>query len=340
MRLRYLSLIPLLFLLGCGGKKEEAKAVLPTIPVETEIAERGNIQMTREFTGGLEGIEQADVYIRLSEAVTALPFAEGSKVQEGQVIVRLDKGGASSSYFQAEASFTNARKNFDKMKALYDQGAVSESQFDNAEAAYEVAKANFDSAKELVEITAPITGILADLNVDVGQVPTVGTLAARIARADTLRVTFGVPAAMVVNFHKGMTGELRVAGSDKTYTSTVTDIAQAADPATRTFAVQVTLPNPQGELQPGTFAKVKFVVDSKKDVISVPRNALLSTEGIYSLYVVQNDTAYTRSVTIGIVNDKHTEIVKGLDAGEEVVTLGQNFLANGYPVVRKNAGQQ
>ena len=234
MRLRYLSLIPLLFLLGCGGKKEEAKAVLPTIPVETEIAEQGNIQMTREFTGGLEGIEQADVYIRLSEAVTALPFAEGSKVQEGQVIVRLDKGGASSSYFQAEASFNNARKNFDKMKALYDQGAVSESQFDNAEAAYEVAKANFDSAKELVEITAPITGILADLNVDVGQVPIVGTLAARIARADTLRVTFGVPASMVVNFHKGMTGELRVAGNDKTYTATVTDIAQAADPATRT----------------------------------------------------------------------------------------------------------
>lgn len=340
MRAGVLSVLALLMLIGCGGSQEESTTVLPTVPVETEIAEIGDIQQTREFTGGLEGIEQADIYIRISEAVTALPFAEGAQVKSGQVIVRLDKGGATSSYYQAEAAFANARKTYEKMKKLYDQGAVSESQFDDAEAAYEVTKANYDSAKELVEITAPISGVLADLNVQVGQVPGIGTLAARIARSDSLRLTFGVPANLIGRLNQGMTGELTVAAMPEKFTCTVTDIARAADPATRTFAVEVTLPNADGRLQPGTFAKVKFTIGSKSGVISVNRNALLSTEGIYSLYVVENDTAYVRSVTIGIVNDVHTEILTGLEAGEEVVTLGQNFLADGYPVVRAKEGRQ
>ncbi|MFH2054672.1 MAG: efflux RND transporter periplasmic adaptor subunit [bacterium] len=340
MRVGILILIALLMLTGCGGTTEEGKTVLPTVPVQTAIAEIGDIQQTREFTGGLEGIEQADVYIRLSEAITALPFAEGAKVKAGQVIVQLDKGGASSGYYQAEAAFANVRKTYEKMKKLYDEGAVSESQFDDAEAAYEVAKANYDSAKELVEISAPISGVLADLNVQVGQVPAIGTLAARVARSDSLRVTFGVPASLLSRFRKGMTGEVSVASVTEKFTGKVTDIASAADPATRTFAVELTLPNPEGKLQPGTFAKVKFVIDSKSGVIAVDRNALLSTEGIYSLFVVRNDTAYSRSVTIGIVNDIHTEIASGLEAGEEVVTLGQNFLADGYPIVRAKEGQQ
>lgn len=335
MKFRLVSVLLLgLLLLSCSQKEEGGGTVLPTVPVKTSTVELGTINVTRQFTGGLMGVEQADVYIRLSEAVTALPYKAGDYVKAGAVIIRLELGGTSSSYYQAKASFDNAQKNYEKMKNLFDQGAISESAFDNADAAFKVAKANFSSASGLVEMTAPISGRIVELNVKVGDIPAVGTLAAKIARTDTLRMTIGVPDNVVDRFSVGMVGNLTVGNSPDTFQCRVTEVAEAANPATRTFSVDVRVPNPDGQLQAGMFGKATFVIDHKEGVISVDRNALLSTEGLYEVYVVERDTAYFRRVNIGIVNDVHTEITSGLRPGDEVVVVGQAFLSSGYPIVR------
>lgn len=324
-----LAIVPL----SCS-KQNNAATPLPTIPVRTLTVIPGTIEVTREFSGGLEGVEQADIYIRLSEAVTALPFKTGDRVQAGQVLVTLDKGGASSQYIQAKAMFENAEKNFQKMKYLFDEKAVSESAFDEAKAGFEVAKANYDAAKELVEIVSPITGTLVELDVKIGDIPQVGKLAARVARTEALRMTFGVPTELASRFSKGMTGLLRAAGDDSVYTCTVTKVSDAADPQTRTFGVEVSVPNEGRRLQAGTFAKVTFVVERRGNVLTVPQVALQSSEGVMSLYVVKGDTARARTVSLGISNGIDAEIASGLSNGEEVVVVGQGFLSDGYPVTR------
>ncbi len=321
--------------LSCGKKSNGDLATpLPTIPVKTAVAEVGRIEVEREFAGGLVGIKQADMYVRLSEAVTALPFRIGDKVKSGDVLVYLDKSGASSSYFQAKATFENAEKNFNKMKYLYDEKAISETQFDQAESAYQVSRANFAAAREMVEITSPINGTLVELNVLVGDVPPAGKLAARVARTDTLRMSFGVPAGLAEKFSVGMTGELHMAMADSTYTCVVTRVASAADPQTRTFTVEVSVPNLEQRLQPGAFAKAKFVIESSESALRVPQSSLLSQEGVYTLFIITNDTAYARTVTLGLKNETMIEILNGVQPGEEVVYLGQGFLSDGYPVVR------
>jgi len=90
----------LIFVSGC--QQEETKTVLPTVPVKTIKASLGSIEVSREFTGGLVGEEQAEINIRISEAITDLPYKEGDYVKKGDVIVRLDRGGATSGYYQAE----------------------------------------------------------------------------------------------------------------------------------------------------------------------------------------------------------------------------------------------
>lgn len=319
--------------LSCG-KKNNTATPLPTIPVKTLTVTPGTIEITREFSGGLQGVEQADLYIRLSEAVTALPFKIGDRVQAGQVLVTLDKGGASSQYIQAKAIMENAEKSFKKMKYLYDEKAVSETAYDEAKAGFQVAQANYDAAKELVEIVSPISGTLVGLEVKVGDIPHVGTLAARVARTNVLRMTFGVPAELVGRFSKGMTGSLRAAGDDSSYTCTVTRVSDAADPQTRTFSIEVQAENPNQQLQAGTYAKVTFVVDRRGNVLTVPQGALQSSEGVMSLYVVRADTARVRTVVVGINNGRDAEIASGLSNGEEVVVVGQGFLSDGYPVTR------
>lgn len=336
MKTRWIYLLLVAVLpLSCGKKSSADQATpLPTIPVKTVVAEIGRIEVEREFGGGLVGIRQADMHVRLSEAITALPFKIGDRVKSGDVLVFLDKSGASSSYFQAKATFENFEKNFSKMKYLYEEKAISESQFDQAETAYQVARANFQAAREMVEITCPINGTLVELNVLVGDVPPVGKVAARVARTDTLRMSFGVPASLAEKFKVGMTGQLTQGMEGSPYNCAVTRVASAADPQTRTFTVEVSVPNPDQRLQPGAFAKARFVIESSETALRVPQSALLSQEGLYSLYVVKNDTAHVRTVTLGLKNDVAIEVLSGVEAGEEVVTLGQGFLSDGYPVVR------
>ncbi len=324
----------LALLVSCGKKSGETVTPLPTIPVKTVVAELGTIEAEREFAGGLEGIKQADIIVRIPEAVTELPFRIGERVNAGDVIVFLDKGGASSQYFQARATFENAEKNFKKMKYLYDEKAISESNFDAAESQFEVARANFRAARELVELTSPISGMLVELNPKVGDVPQAGTIAARVASIESLRMSFGVPADLAALFHDGMEGTLRVAKDDSVYACKVTRISSAADPQTRTFTIEVTVPNPAGRLQPGTFAKARFAIASATKALRVPQEALISEEGIHTLYIVKNDTARVRTVTVGIYNETTVEILSGVVPGDEVVCLGQGFLSDGYPVVR------
>jgi membrane fusion protein, multidrug efflux system len=334
-KLIFLILMALLATLPLScGQKEEIKTALPTVPVKTMTVTPGKLEVTREFTGGLEGVEQADIYIRLSEAVTALPFKVGNHVQAGQVLITLDRGGASSQYIQAKAMFENADKNFQKMRYLYEAKAISESAFDEAKAGFEVSKANYQAAKELVDITSPISGTLVELDVKIGDVPRQGVLAARVARTDALRMTFGVPADLISQFSPGMTGSLRVAGDDSVYSCAVTKVSDAAEPQTRTFSVEVSVPNASRRLQAGTFAKATFVVERKDNVLTVPVAALLSSEGVMSLYVVKSDTAHERTVGIGASNGEQTEIRSGLNSGEDVVVMGQGFLSDGYPVMR------
>jgi membrane fusion protein, multidrug efflux system len=319
--------------LSCG-KKVEMATPLPTIPVKTMAVQPGTLEVTREFSGGLEGMEQADLYIRLSEAVIGLPHKVGDRVEKGEVLVTLDKGGASSQFYQAKAMFENADKNFQKMKYLYQEKAISETAFDEAKAGFEVAKANYDAAKELVEITSPISGTLVELDVKIGDIPQVGKMAARIARTEALRMSFGVPADLVGRFSKGMTGVLRVAGDETAYDCTITKVSDAADPQTRTFTVETQVPNAERRLQAGTFAKVTFVIDRRQSVLTVPQAALLSSEGVMSLFVVKSDTAHARTVEVGASNGIDSEIRTGLTSGEEVVITGQGFLSDGYPVMR------
>ncbi len=318
---------------GCGGK-EESTTPLPTVPVKTAKVEAGGIHVVREFAGGLIGISQADLHARVSESVEKLPFEIGDRVKQGDVVVSLNKGGSTSRYYQAQATFENARKNFDKMKNLFEQKAISETEFDNAQSRFEVARADFKSARDQVDITSPITGRLVELDVQVGDVPKLGDVVARVARADTLHMNFGVPQNLVDKFRLGMTGELTVAFDSVVHNCTVTKVSSAADPDTRTFTIEASVPNSNGVLQPGTFAKASFIVDNKPDVLTIPQKALLSEEGIYSVFVVENDTAYARTVDVGIKNGVNAEITSGLKAGEEVVQLGQNFLSDGYPIVR------
>ncbi|HEX7344318.1 MAG TPA: HlyD family efflux transporter periplasmic adaptor subunit, partial [bacterium] len=187
-------ILPLLALMmaSCGKKQEAAVVEEKAVPVTVASASRSNISISRTYTGTLEGWKQAKIYASIPEAVIELPVREGSFVQAGQAVIILDKEGRASQLRQAQAIYDEAKDNFAKMSRLFEQGAISEQSLTSIKTNLDVAKANYESARQAVELTSPISGILTDLTVNIGQYAPLGMPLATIAQTDKMRMTIYV----------------------------------------------------------------------------------------------------------------------------------------------------
>ena len=193
--IEYLSiaLIIMLFTQGCGNKSEQQNAAVEeAVPVEVTQVEKQTISENKTYSGTLEGVEQAAIVSKIAERVIDIKAQVNSYVKKGQVLIQLDRSGATSNFLQAQANYENAKKNYERMKALYDEGAISQQQLDQAQTAYEVAKANFDASKSTVDLESPINGMVTDLNVNVGDWVTPGMQLATVANIRQMIIKFFV----------------------------------------------------------------------------------------------------------------------------------------------------
>ena len=119
-----------------------------TVSVETYSVESRELSISKTFSGTLEGEEQANIIAKIAERIMDINAKVGDYVKAGDILVELDKSGAQSQFYQAQAAYLNAEKNLARMQNLIKVGAVSQQAFDAVETQYEVSKANFDAAKE------------------------------------------------------------------------------------------------------------------------------------------------------------------------------------------------
>ncbi|MCK4302124.1 MAG: hypothetical protein KAW91_05090, partial [candidate division Zixibacteria bacterium] len=110
-------LLTALFILSCGSNEVAQKEERP-VSVRATVVSISDEQVTRSFTGSLEGEKQADIYAKIAEVVERVEVREGRRVSEGQMLIMLDKSGPSSMYRNTESLFRNAEKNFHKMEYL------------------------------------------------------------------------------------------------------------------------------------------------------------------------------------------------------------------------------
>jgi len=326
-----LVLLTLTTLLSCG-KKEEAATVERTVAIKAMVAQTSDREMTYTYTGSLEGEKQAILYAKLSESVAAVLVKEGQKVDAEQVLISLDKTGPSAGYNSARSVFLNAEKNFRKMESLFKEGAISESQFDGAKTEYEVSKANFEAVERLVDIQTPIAGLVTAVKVSAGDFVAAGQQLATVATTDKLRIKFGINPEDIGSVGKGASVSITTDVVRESASGTVLSVATSADPTTRTFQVEALIDNDKGLYNPGMFVKVQISRQKLTDVIAIPREAVLTLDNQQLVYVVVNGVAHKRPVTLGADLDGVVVAASGLAAGDTVVTLGQNYLDQGFKV--------
>ncbi len=324
------------FLVGCGNTSEKNDTIKmnETIPVSVTTVKKGDITIQKTYGGTLEGIQQADIVAKISERITAINAVVGEHVEKGKVIIELEKTGPTSQYMQAKANFENLEKDYERMKALLQQGAVSQQSVDQAETAYEVAKANFDAASSAVNLAAPITGTVTAINNNAGDWVNPGTDLATVADISNMIIKFSVGERDVQDLKLGKTvyvySEFQ---KDLKMKGRITEISRSANLDSRSFLVKAQFTNTKDDFfKPGMFVKANVVLESEQNVIAIPTPSVIYNDKGVTVYVIKNGMAFPENIGVGLANDSVTVVKSGLSEGETLVTAGMNNLSDSSKV--------
>ena len=249
-------------------------------------------------------------------------------------------------------------KNLSDLQALFEIGAASQAEIDSAELTLMTARATRESTLSQLEagmqsylsnmeqlsavlenvdgqgnVIAPISGTLVSLSAVENGYVSASMPVAVIDGADQMKVVVSVSEALVPKLNIGDTADVAVSALDLTFTGTIRAVEQAANAQTKLYQVTLSVPEDVTGLLSGMFADVTFHTETSVDTIVVPTEALLTSGDTQHVFVVENGgTARSVEVTTGLTGNGVTEITSGLTAGQQLVTVGQAYLADGDPV--------
>ena len=243
---------------------------------------------------------------------------------------------------QARAVLDEARVSRDRSAKLVEQGIVARSEFDTVDANYKVAVSRYQDAIEEIRnrqamvaqrrselalakqqlsdtaVHAPIDGVIQEKRASVGEYLAAGAPVVNIVKMDPLRLRAEVPEREATNVRAGQNVRVSVDGNAYIYVGQITRLSPVIAQQTRMLLVEADVRN-NGGLRPGAFARAEIVTDDAKMAVTVPNNALVTFAGIEKVIVVENGKALEKPVTTGRRNGEWTEIVAGVNVGDQVV---------------------
>ncbi|KAA0594713.1 membrane fusion protein (multidrug efflux system) [Azospirillum lipoferum] len=317
-----------------GGAKPPGGA--PPMPVEAAQVRVGVVERTVTAVGSLLSNESVVVRPEIAGRISEIAFKEGQRVTKGTVLVRLDDAIARATLAQAQASIAFSRAELSRADQLVRQntGPLRNREQASAklladEAAVQLAKAQLD--KQV--IAAPFDGVLGLRKASVGDFVQAGKDIVNLEDIDTLKLDFRVPEMFLPAVKVGQTVKVAVdAFGGRSFEGTVYAIDPLVDVNGRALAIRARVPNPDGSLRPGLFARVSLTLTTVPDAVLIPEQAIVAFgKDQFVFKVVDGKVAQTR-VTLGERRNAEVEIAKGLAPGDMVVTAGQLKIRDGVPV--------
>lgn len=353
-------------LVACGNKDEVA-APLPTRPVKTFVVEGGGADTIRTFPGRVDASQRAELSFRVPGRLQEILVKEGDRVEEGQVLARLDPSDYRLVYEDRKATFDNAQSNYNRGKDLVADGNISRMDFDRMEASFRSASAALSQAEKDLEYTvlkSPFRGRVAQRQVENFEEVQAKQTIFSLQNTNLLDIIIDVPESVIRMVraidreHRSISDSERVsvAGAyavfeghaNEQFVLTPKEIATKADAQTQTFRATFTMQSPSNiTILPGmTTTVVLDLSDFINDPSTVKRVPVRAVQGDAGLeprvWILDPDsmTVSGRAVTIGRMSGGMVEVTEGLVGGEEVVAVGAPYLAEGMKVSRMALTEQ
>lgn len=317
----------------------EGSSIATAYSVSVVAAARQSLDDKITLVGTINGFNDVVVLSETQGRVVKVDAEVGDNKPAGSVLVEVDSELKEAAFKAAKVTYEKAKKDLERNEALFQEHSISDTQVEQARWTYQTAEAQYVSSHRQftdTKITTPISGIVTARYVNVGtmvmgapqatqiaDVVDISKLKARvnIAEKDLLKLRVGDAADITTDLYP-----------HTTFPGTVFTISSKGDDG-HTYPVEVLLSNPKLQLKAGMFVSVTFKQKGTEPSLLVPRKALLGSQQDAKLYVVKDNIARLRSVTVTAQVGATMEIADGVQEGEMVVIDGQDNLSDGVSVV-------
>jgi membrane fusion protein, multidrug efflux system len=353
---------------GRGGNRGGGRQGPMT--VEVGKVTRATIQQELTVVGNLIGETTVSVAPRAAGRLQSVDVRLGDQVSRGQRIAKIEdfelveqikqqeaaQEVSQATIRQRETDLALARTGLDRSTSLFEKKLIAKQVLDDSESRYQSAQASVDLARAQSQqskarldelkinlantiITSPVNGFISRRLVDPGA--SVGQNAPVVEVVDISRVRL-IANVVEKDLKQLQTGDVTRVEVDaypgETFMGRIARVSPVLDPATRTAPIEVEIANPSYRLKPGMYARVGITLDTTKDALVVPANALVDLGGRRGVFQPLSESAVFRAVQVGNEQGKLVEILGGLTEGQEIITTGAGQLRDGDRIVIAGGG--
>lgn len=345
---------------GCNTKDAVVTEEESYIAVEVETLKPTELYIENIMTAKVYADKDVYVVPLLAGKVDKINVEVGDRVQKDDVLFVMDKDdinkqvkqayaaydAAKAGYDVSAAQIQTAKDSFERIKKLYEEGAVPETQFEQAELAasdeslqaakmgVEQARVAYENAASMLdnaEVKAPISGVVSGVNIVEGEYAASSNPPITIVDSESVTIEFGVPANMVNKIYKGDKVKVEISAANYNEEAVINTVSSSADPMTNLYNVDIVLNN-DGTIKPGMFAKVYLDTDKIDSALAVKTEAVKEREYKKYVFVADGEAAVEKEVTTGLDTGRYIEITSGLTEGDKVIIKGQDYVNDGSKI--------
>ena len=356
-----LLLITAFILAGCTTSEvTDAAQEEAYTPVEVETLKPMELYIENLMTAKVFADKDVFVIPLMAGKVEKINVQVGDKVEKDEVLFVMDKDDikkqvnqAFAVYEAAKAGFDvsaaqiqSAKDNLERIKKLYEEGAVPETQYEQAKLAASdesleaarmgveqarVAYSNAASMLENAEVKAPISGVVSNVSIVEGEYATSSNPPVTIVDSDSVTIEFGIAASLVNKVKTGDAAVVEISSAAYKKEAVINSVSSSADNMTNLYTVSIVLEN-DGTIKPGMFAKVYLQTDNIENTFAVRAEAVKEREDKKFVFVSEGDDAVEKEVKTGLDTGAYIEIKSGLSEGDKVIVKGQDYISHGSKI--------
>lgn len=279
--------------------------------------------------------EEVDLSFETSGKIVEINFEEGSKVKKGQLLAKVNDRKLQAELQRLQAQVKLAEDRVFRQQALLKRDAVSQEAYEQVRTDLATLNAEINIVKEniaLTELRAPFDGVIGLRQVSVGSYASPSTIVAKLTKTSPLKVEFSVPERYAWQMKKGINLDFDIEGRLEVYKAKVYAVESTIDQKLHQLKVRALYPNHGQSLLPGRYANISLKKEEVENALAIPTEAIVPEMGKDKVFVYRNGKAQPVEITTGIRTEAEVQVLKGLQAGDTIITSGTLQLRTNLPV--------
>jgi len=334
---------------ACTGTAPAAMQAPPPA-VHAETVKREPLVPVSSATAEILANRQSNLRSETAGRVVAVLVDAGDRVDEGQVLLRLDVGrpasaarAANAAVAQSEARLNQAERELSRTQTLVKTGGLPEQRLDDAQDAVRLASAALKAAKAEAQLArrglteavvrAPFGGTVVERTVELGEYLGPGSPLLTLADTSLLKARVLLDPREALDVSIGARASVfAYARPGEEFGGQVVRVGEVVDPRTRRLPVEIEIDGHGGRLRPGLVARFSVQTGKPREVMQVPLDGIFERFGSQHVYVIEDGVAKRRAIVVGEVRAGYAEVLEGIEPGDLVISKGVTRVVDGSEV--------